>query len=67
VNRWKVSSPVLGLIDSAAEDANFYPIYPVAHEPGRYTVNFSPEPKPAKNPKPGSIFDDDVEDAAAIA
>jgi hypothetical protein len=67
VNRWKVSSPVLGLIDAAAEDAHFYPIYPVAHEPGRYTVNFSPKPRPANVPTSGSIFDEDVQDAAAIA
>ena len=28
VNRWRVSNPVLGLIDEVAEKSEFYPVYP---------------------------------------
>ena len=39
VNRWRVSMPILGLIDEAAENAGFYPV---------------PSRKPSSAPGPGS-------------
>ncbi len=32
VNRWRVSIPVLGLIDEVAEKSGYYPVYPKKSE-----------------------------------
>ena len=54
VNRWKVSNPVLGLIDAAAEDAGFYPVGAPVH---LIATSVSESAAPL-------ILDDEVEDAA---
>jgi hypothetical protein len=41
VNRWRVSIPVLGLIDEVAEKSGYYPVYPKKAE----------APEPAKKPR----------------
>jgi hypothetical protein len=52
VNRRRVSAPVLGLIDAAAEKAGYYPVpaYPVVEKPVAAAV--VPEPAPVATPAP---------------
>jgi len=65
VNRRRVTAPVLGMIDAAAEKAGFMPIYPKP-TPAPVKPVIGPEPhSPLDRPVPadqaggGSIFDDD--------
>jgi cellulose synthase/poly-beta-1,6-N-acetylglucosamine synthase-like glycosyltransferase len=46
VSRWRVSRPVMGLIDRAAEKAGFYPVG-LSPEPVRPSVPIRPLPEPA--------------------
>jgi glycosyltransferase involved in cell wall biosynthesis len=63
INRWKVSSPVLGLIDAAAEEAGFYPVNAARRAQHAAGTARPPVARPAEAPP---IFDDpDVESAAA--
>jgi hypothetical protein len=61
VNKWRVSRPVLGLIDAAAHKAGFDPIPAVKVEPGQ------PLLKPKKPKKPGALAEDEFEDIAPVA
>jgi O-antigen biosynthesis protein len=52
VNRWRVSRPVLGLIDEAAETAGFYPVPTHAPEPAEDPRPSAPTPRPpSKGPE----------------
>jgi glycosyltransferase involved in cell wall biosynthesis len=59
VNRWRVSMPVLGLIDEAAENAGFYPVP---------TKKLEPQPGPsAPAPRPPTRVTDDRNPLASPA
>jgi hypothetical protein len=57
VNKWRVSRPIFGLIDEVAERTGFYPVYPKG----------TPQPEPAKAPKPEVKAIDAVEVLPAAA
>jgi len=65
-NRWRVASPVLGLIDLAAESAGFYPV--PAHRPAETGIA-KPQATStgAREDQRGGVLSDelDVEDATA--
>jgi hypothetical protein len=64
-NRWRVASPVLGLIDVAAENAGFYPVPSTPLAASRPTHSAAPAPQ-AEGRMPGALSDElDVEDATA--
>lgn len=60
INKWRVSNPVLGLIDESAEAAGFYP---VPTQPAQQPAS---EPRPSEQAPPaaGPVSVDDLEDAA---
>lgn len=60
VNRWRVSVPVLGLIDEVAEKSGYYPV------PGKKPTK-SKRAKPAKEKKPDPILVDDLAPALAAS
>jgi len=58
VNKWRVSLPVLGLIDTAAAKAEFDPIPSVKMQIGKPMLE-------AQKPKQGVFDEDDLEDVAS--
>jgi len=70
VNKWRVSRPVLGLIDASAEKAGFYPV-PSKPAPAQSSAAEATKPhaaataRPAAQPAHGEA--DDLEDAPSIA
>jgi hypothetical protein len=70
VNRWRVTGPVLGLIDSVAEKAGFWPVptepAPVEEAKSDPVPVQAPAPAPAPGSAPETDFDaDEVEPATA--
>jgi len=72
VDRWRVTGPVLGMIDSVAEKLNYYPVHaePVA-KPRRAPQPAAPaEESTAMNPQPDKapmegLLDDEGEPQVA--
>jgi GT2 family glycosyltransferase len=58
VNKWRVSMPILGLIDAAAEKAEFWPIPGVKMEIGKPMLG-------QKKPQQGVFDEDELEDIAS--
>jgi len=38
MNKWRVTQPILGMIDEAAEKADYYPAYAKDHKPAKRAV-----------------------------
>ncbi|HZL38478.1 MAG TPA: glycosyltransferase [Tepidisphaeraceae bacterium] len=49
INRWRVSNPVLGMIDEVAEKTGFYPVFP--SKPARKKKVVKPRLRPAHKPR----------------
>jgi hypothetical protein len=60
VNRWRVTGPVLGLIDSLAQQMNFWPVpaQPVAEAPAGGEAQASPAVASAIPPPPAQVAND---------
>ncbi len=50
VNRWRVSMPVLGLIDEVAERSGYWPVYPKKQEKQELAAEIAPKVKVKEQP-----------------